>query len=41
MALNSKEMALMIERMMDDKKAQDIVALDVAEMTIIADEFVI
>ncbi|MDK2902618.1 MAG: ribosome-associated protein [Clostridiales bacterium] len=41
MALNSKEMALMIERMMDDKKAQDIIALDVAEMTIIADEFVI
>jgi len=34
-------MALMIESMMDDKKAQNIVILDVADLTIIADEFVI
>lgn len=41
MKFDSKELALTIGRIMDEKKAQDIVILDVADLTVIADEFVI
>jgi len=38
---NSKELALQIARILDAKKAIDVVVLDISHLTIIADYFVI
>jgi len=38
---NSKELALQIAKVLDSKKAADVVILDISHLTIIADYFVI
>lgn len=41
MTLNSKDAALKIAQILEDKKAEDVIILDIHKLTVIADFFVI